>query len=468
MTGLLTSIDGMPAALRRPGYDRAALRPGILHLGPGAFFRAHLAAYTDEVADTDWGILTGGLRNGDAAQRFDAQNGLYTLLTRGASGTTALVVGSVLGGVAPGDLLAWMCDPSIRIVSLTITEKAYGLHPATGGLDVEHPAIAADLTRPDQPQSAVGLIAAALGRRRAVGIAPFTPLSCDNLPGNGHVLQKLVTEFAAGHDAELADWIAAEVAFPCTMVDRITPASNQTTLDDAAQATGHTDLLAVETEPFRQWVIEDRFVAERPDWDRAGALFVDDVAPYEKMKLRMLNGTHSLLAYRGFLAGYDYVRDAIADPEILSAAQTHLALAATTLDPVPGVDPARYAEQLLERFANRAILHRNAQIAGDGTAKLPQRVFDPALELLARGAQAGSYAGILAAWMRYAIGKQGTRTWPLNDPREAQIREALAGVSDDAGAISAALFALPEFIPERLSHNSEWRAEVVRALSAFH
>jgi fructuronate reductase len=463
MTSILRSTENLPAAVSRSGVRPA--RAGILHLGPGAFFRAHLAAYTDDLGSFDWGIVTGGLRTADIARAFDRQAGLYTLLTRDSAGTSARVIGSVLAGVAPADLLSRMCDPAIRIVSLTITEKAYGLSAITGGLDFDHPNIAADLADPAQPRSAVGLIARALGMRRAARVAPFTPLSCDNLPGNGHVLRRLVIEFAASHDADLAGWIATQVPFPCTMIDRITPASTDATRADAAAATGCTDHLAVETEPFRQWVIEDRFATGRPDWDRAGALFVSDVAPYEKMKLRMLNGTHSLLAYRGFLAGHDFVRDAIADPAIRALAQAHLALAATTLDPVAGVDPARYAQDLIARFENRAILHRTAQIASDGTAKLPQRVFDPAVELLARGADAESHAGILAAWMCYATGQQGARSWPLNDPREAAIRAALAEVPRSAEAISDTLFALPGLIPAALAGHAIWRGQVVKLLA---
>lgn len=463
MSSPLTSTDDLPKDVLQSGAR--PVRAGILHLGPGAFFRAHLAAYTDDLGHPDWGIVTGGLRNADAARAFDSQAGLYTLLTRDSAGTSARVVGSVLGGVAPADLLTRMCDPAIRIVSLTITEKAYGLSPTTGGLDSGHPDIAADLANPARPRSAVGLIARALALRRAAGVAPFTPLSCDNLNGNGHVLRRLVTEYAARQNRELAVWIAEQVPFPCTMVDRITPASTDATRSNALAATGHTDTLAVEAEPFRQWVIEDRFAMGRPDWDRAGALFVADVAPYEKMKLRMLNATHSLLAYRGFLAGHEFVRDAIADPVIRAAALTHLALAATTLDPVPGVDPARYAQDLIARFENRAILHRTAQIASDGTAKLPQRVFDPAAELLVRGENAESHAGILAAWMCYATGRQGARVWQLNDPREAEINAALAEVPCNAEAIADALFALPGLIPAALAGHAQWRCQVVNGLS---
>lgn len=464
----MTPSDPLPGAVQRPAYDRAKLRTGILHLGPGAFMRAHLAAYTDTALaqDTGWGIELAGLRNSETADLLNRQNGLYTLLVRDTGTTQARVVGAILRGLAPGDILPRMADPAIRIVSLTITEKAYGLNPATGALDENHPDIAADLAAPHAPRSAVGLISAGLGARRAAGIAPFTPLSCDNLPGNGAVLRRLVLEYTARHDPALANWIATQVPFPSTMVDRITPASTAETLADAARLTGHDDRAAVEAEAFTQWVIEDRFALGRPAWDSAGALFVADVAPFEKMKLRMLNGTHSLLAWLGFMAGHEFVRDAIADPAIFRAAKHHLTVAASTLGPVPGVDLERYAQDLIARFANRAIAHRTAQIAMDGTQKLPPRVFEPAAELLANGKDADSYALITAAWMRYArgMGPQG-QTHPLNDPREAEIRKALTSASPQAEATANALFALPGLFPPALSGHPRWRRQVAAHLA---
>ncbi|WP_333826797.1 mannitol dehydrogenase family protein [Pararhodobacter sp.] len=465
---LLTRLDDLPATVLRPRYDRAALRAGILHLGPGAFLRAHLAAYTDTALEHGgaWGIETAGLRNSETADILNAQNGLYTLLVRDTGNTQARVIGAVLRGVAPGDILLRMADPAIRIVSLTITEKAYGLNAATGGLDAAHPAIAADLAAPHAPQSAVGLVSAALGLRRAAGRAPFTPLSCDNLPANGAVLRRLVLEYTARHDPGLAAWIGDNVPFPSTMVDRITPASTDATYTDAARLTGHEDRAAVETEPFTQWVIEDRFASGRPAWERAGALLVADVTPFEKMKLRMLNGTHSLMAWLGFMAGHEYIRDAIADPVIAQAARAHLRVAASTLGPVPGVNPEHYAQDLLDRFANRAIAHRTAQIAMDGTQKLPPRVFEPATELLARGADADSYALITAAWMHYAGGicaRDGRH--PLQDPREAEIRAALAAAPPQPAGIAAALFALPGLFPAALLNNEKWRGAVTTHLA---
>ncbi len=462
MSRPLTDLEDLPDTVAKPIYDRTRLRAGILHLGPGAFFRSHTAAYADgaiTAADGDWGILAAGLRSAGAAETFTAQNGLYTLLTRDGDGTKAQVVGSVLRGIAPEAILARIADPAIRVVSLTITEKAYGIDPATGGLDMTRPDIAADLASPEWPRTAVGLIAAGLARRYAAGLTPFTPLSCDNLAGNGHVLRRLVLDFATRSDPALADWIAAAVPFPSTMVDRITPASTEATLADATRLIGRTDRLAVEAESFAQWVIEERFAAGRPAWDRAGALFVDDVAPYERMKLRMLNGTHSLMAYLGVLGGHTFVREAIGDPAILAAARAHLAAAAATLGPVPGVDPSTYAEALLARFANPAIDHRTVQIAMDGTQKLPPRIFEPAAEVLARGGDAGSFALVTAAWMAYAL-----RPEPLNDPREAEIRAALDGEPRQAECVAAALLALPGLFPKALKAHQGWTGQVVSHL----
>ncbi len=433
-------------------------RPGILHLGPGAFFRAHLAVYTDGALRAKggaWGIEVAGLRDAATARQFTAQDGCFTLLVRDGTDTRAQVLGPVLRGVAPDDIPARMAAPEIRIVTLTVTEKAYGLDPESGGLDPTHPAIAADLTNRAPPRSAVGLIAAGLAARRDAGVPPFTPLSCDNLAGNGHLLRRLVLDFAAHRDPALAEWIATEVPFPSTMVDRITPASTPATRADARRLTGMDDPLAVETEPFLQWVIEDRFAQGRPDWDRAGALFVQDVAPYEAMKLRMLNGTHSLLAWLGLAAGHEFVRDAIADPVIAGAARSHLQAAARTLASVPGVDPGAYAEALLERFRNRAIAHRLDQIAMDGTQKLPPRILSPAAEMLAKGGDTDSFARVTAGWVWHAAQHE-----PLRDPRADEIRARLAGVPRDPASLTTALMALPGLFPPALRDNADWNRQV--------
>ena len=273
-----------------------------------------------------------------------------------------------------------------------------------------------------------------------------------------------VLDFAGRVDPALRDWIEANVPFPSTMVDRITPASTQATLDDAARLTGCTDLAAVETEPFTQWVIEDRFVSGRPQWEVAGALFVPDVAPYERMKLRMLNGAHSMLAYCGFLSGCTYVRDVMATPDLAALVDRHLAAAAATLKPLGGIDFAAYARELRERFANPAIAHETYQIAMDGTEKLPQRIFQPALHALRHGQDLRPFAFATAAWMRYCLGRRDNgEAYALRDPRETQIGTALAAVNDAPG-IAGALFALPGFAPDELASDKDWMNTIAAIL----
>jgi fructuronate reductase len=472
VTERLTSLSDLAPTAKLPGYNRNGLKPGILHLGPGAFFRAHFAPFTDAaiaVAGGDWGIEVASLRTADVADHLNEQNGLYTMLVRDTSGTTANIIGPILRAhVAPrnpGDLFARLGDPAIKIVSLTVTEKAYGFDSATGGLDLKHPDIAADLANRHAPRGVIGYIVEGLARRRAKGIAPFTPLSCDNLPSNGAVLKRLVLEFAARIDPELREWIEKNVPFPSTMVDRITPASTDATYRDAERLTGRQDLAAIETEPFTQWVIEDHFANGRPEWEKAGALMVEEVSAYEKMKLRMLNGAHSLLAYLGYIGGYEFIRDVMDDVGLAALARRHMNAAAATLDPVPGIDLEVYADELIARFANKAIAHRTYQIAMDGTQKLPQRLLEPAGEALANGSKAETYAIAVAAWMRYALGvnRDGER-YELRDPRAGEIAALLADVPRNGGAVSKALFGLAGLFPAALTGNIGWTEDVANKL----
>lgn len=473
MSDRLQNVTGLAPTAKLPAYDRNALKAGILHLGPGAFFRAHFAPFTDgalAAAGGEWGIEVASLRTPDVADNLSAQNGLYTVLIRDTSGTTAHVIGSILGAhVAPRDpagLLTRLEDPEIRIVSMTVTEKAYGFDPATGGLDLKHPDIVADLANRHAPRGVIGYLVEGLRRRREKGIAPFTPLSCDNLPSNGAVLKRLVLEYTARIDADLHRWIEANVPFPSTMVDRITPASTDGTYADAKRLTGRTDLAAIETEPFTQWVIEDHFVNGRPAWEKVhGALMVEEVSAYEKMKLRMLNGAHSLLAYLGYIAGYEFVRDVMDDAGLAALARRHMSAAAATLDPVPGIDLDAYANELIARFANKAIAHRTYQIAMDGTQKLPQRLLEPATEALAKGSKAETYAIAVAAWMRYATGidRNGER-YELRDPRAGEIAALIADVPRNGAAVSAALFKLPGLFPKALTGNIAWTEDVANKL----
>ncbi|MDI5928390.1 mannitol dehydrogenase family protein [Rhizobium leguminosarum] len=468
MTERLQTLSGLAPTAKLPAYDRNQLKSGILHLGPGAFFRAHFAPFTDAALAAeggDWGIAVASLRTADVADHLNEQNGLYTMLIRDTSGTTAQVIGPIqrahVATRDPAGLLDRLEDPAIRIVSLTVTEKAYGMDTATGGLDLNHADVAADLANRHAPRGVIGYLVEGLARRRAKGIAPFTPLSCDNLPSNGAVLKRLVLDFAERVDPPLRRWIEENVPFPSTMVDRITPASTEATYQDAERLTGRQDLAAIETEPFTQWVIEDHFANGRPAWDKAGALMVTDVSAYEKMKLRMLNGAHSLLAYLGYIGGYEFIRDVMDDAALAALAYRHMHAAARTLDPVPGIDLDDYASELIARFANKAIAHRTYQIAMDGTQKLPQRLLEPATEALAHGDRAETYAIAVAAWMRYAIGEHGNgERYELRDPRAGEIAALIADVPRTGLAISAALFTLPGLFPAALTGHRAWTQDV--------
>ncbi|MFB9971206.1 mannitol dehydrogenase family protein [Pseudoroseomonas cervicalis] len=444
------SLAALPDAIARPRYDRAALRPAIVHLGLGAFFRAHGALYTEDVLNAqggDWGIVGASLQRPDQRDRLAPQQGLYTAIEHGPEGARARVVGNLLGVlVAPEDpaaLVARLADPETHIVSLTVTEKGYCHDPATGRLRPDHAEIRADLEQPDAPRSAPGFLVAALRRRRAAGLPPFTVLCCDNLPHNGRLLAGLLRDHAALRDDAVAAWIEAEVPFPCTMVDRIVPALTEADLAEARALTGHEDAAPVVHEPFRQWVIEDRFAGDaRPDWALAGAQFAADVAPFEHMKLRLLNGAHSALAYLGYLAGHETIGDTMADAAFagfLRALWREEML--PTLPPPPGTDLLAYTDALAARFANPAIRHRTWQIAMDGSQKLPQRLLGTVRERLAQGLPIPRLALVVAAWIRYVGGvDERGGAIDVRDPLAAALREALdAAGGDPAARVRAAL-----------------------------
>ncbi len=460
----LSASTSLPPSVRKPNYRRAGLQPGIVHLGFGAFHRAHQAVYTDAALEADfanWGIIGVSLRSSDMIHDLKAQDHLFSVASRGADGTQIRVVGSLVGGLSANEereeLLARLADPAIRIVSMTVTEKAYGIDPHTGGLDRAHPAIAQDLATPRTPVGVIGVIVEGLARRHAAGIPPFTVLCCDNLPSNGRVLRRLVTEMAAIRDTTLAGWIAEHGAFPSTMVDRIVPAATEETRNRAMECLGVEDRLALDTEPFLQWVIEDDFVSGRPAWEAGGALFVDSVEPYEKMKLRMLNGAHSMIAYLGQIRGLEYVRDVMAVSECRAMVERYMQAAAQTLDPVPGIDLDAYREQLLARFANPTIAHKTRQIAMDGSQKLPQRTFSAAVDDLATGRDGEVFAYATAAWIGYLL-----RAVDPDDPRREELKAAAAEVTK--GGDPAAILAVPGLFPQPLLENEGWLDRVRQSL----
>ena len=466
----LTAAADLPAGVAVPAYDRAAHGTGILHLGLGAFHRAHQAVYTDDAlaaAGGDWRILGANLRSRDIPDALNAQDGLFTVLERGEVDRARIVGahGPAIGGDAAAILRA-ACDPAIRILSLSVSEKAYGIDRAAMDIDESHPAIAADLARPQAPQGVLGIVAAAFSARRKAGVAPFTVLSCDNLPDNGPLLRAGVLGMTRRLDPDLARWIAEAVAFPATMVDRITPATTARTLADIEALTGHHDPAGVETEPFRQWVIEDHFPQGRPVWEAGGAEFVRDVGPYEAMKLRMLNGSHSLMAYAGQLLGLELARDAVSDADLAPLVRRHMDAAAATLPKGVGLETGAYASALMLRFANPGIAHRTLQIAMDGTEKLPQRWFAPAAELLRAGGDARPFAVATAIWLAWlaSLSESGTRP---DDPRAETLMARLREAGQNEAHLTRAILSLPGLAPAALTESAPFTGAVVRALTSI-
>jgi len=424
-----------------PRLTRSTAPPaaGIVHLGPGAFFRAFIGPYTDEAmaasasaAGKDWGIIAVSLKSAAARDALVGQRCCYTALERGPDGDTLRQVGAITDVlVAPEDPLAVldaMARPEIRVVSLTITEKGYCHNPRSGGLQADHPDIMHDIATVEAPRTALGFLVLALSRRREAGIPPFTVLCCDNLPSNGAMLRNLVTALAGQRDAAgtsdgLAGWIAAHVAFPSTMVDRITPATTPDDIAALAATTGHRDAALVVHEPFRQWVIEDDFPLGRPDWHLAGAQMVADVERHELMKLRCLNGTHSALAYLGYLAGHETIADAVAAPAFTTLCERlwHEDILPTVPQP-EGEDLPAYCAALLARYRNPAIRHRTWQIAMDGSQKLPQRLLGTLRDNLAAGRMPRGLCLAVAGWMRYVAGTdEAGQPIDVRDPMAAEL-----------------------------------------------
>ena len=398
-----------------PTYDRKRLAPAIVHIGVGGFHRAHQAVYLDDLASQritpDWGEIGVGLLAAD--QRMAAalipQDCLYTVVARDAAGDTARVIGSMTGyQFAPDDpagVLEILADPATRIVSLTITEGGYNVDSHTGLFDANNPAIQAELRNPDLPNGVFGYLCAALDRRRRAGDPPFTVLSCDNLQGNGAIARTAVSSFARLRDDHLADWIEANVAFPNAMVDRITPQTTDADRDWVAETFGIADAWPVMTERFTQWVLEDTFCNGRPPLEQVGVQVVSDVHAYETMKLRLLNASHQAMGYLGYLAGYRYIDEVMADADFRTfIARLMNDEVAPLLPPVPGIDLAGYQQTLLERFANPKIGDQVSRICTDGSDRMPKFLLPSLAEALGQGRPHRLLTLAVAGWMRYLQG----------------------------------------------------------------
>ena len=468
-----------PETLAQPRLKRSdAPRhwPGIIHIGPGAFFRAFNAVYTAETLAAkggDWGIRAVSLRTATIRDKLAPQDYAYTSVSLTPEGSINKIIGvidDIL--VASEDLeavLTAMSSPDIHIVSLTITEKGYCHNPATGELNLDTPTITQDLKHPDRARSAPAIIVYALARRRAAGLKPFTILSCDNLPNNGELTKRVVLDFAQAVDSDLAKWIEIEGRFPSTMVDRITPATTGADIAKLAEKAGYVDQGCVVHEPFRQWVIEDDFVdGKRPDWDIAGAQFVSDVAAFENMKLRCLNGTHSTLAYLGYLSGYETIAETVADPVFAELIDKVWMQEIVPTVPQPeGEDLEAYCAALKARYLNPAIRHRTWQIAMDGSQKLPQRLLGTMTENLAAGRNIPLLALAVAGWMRYVSGiDEKGQPIDVKDPLAETLRAASDGAETSEEKVDALLAISAVFEPE-LSANTNFRNAVVAAYEAL-
>ncbi len=439
-----SALDHLPAGVAGPAYDRSTLRPGILHVGVGNFHRAHMAVYLDRLfatgRDHDWALVGAGVRPNDAAMRdrLAAQDWLTTVVELDPHGLAARVVGSMVDFV-PVDsaaIIARMADPAIRIVSLTVTEGGYYIDAKTDGFNAGHPDIVADAVSPARPATVFGMIIAALRARRAAGVAPFTVLSCDNLPENGHVAERTVTGLARLSDPAFADWIAANVAFPNSMVDCITPATTDRERALVAERFGITDAAPVVCEPFRQWVLEDRFPQGRPALETVGAEFVENVGQYELMKLRILNGGHAAIAYSGALLGHHFVHDAMADGRIARwlDALTRREIV-PTLTPIPGVSYDAYREKVAERFANPEVGDTIPRLCLDGSNRQPKFILPTLRDALAKGLPMAGLALETALWCRYCAGTdEAGREIPPNDESHADLKARALAAKAEPGA----------------------------------
>ena len=454
------TLATLPASAR-PLIDPAAVGTGIVHLGIGAFHRAHQATYTERAiaaAGGDWGICGVTQRTRDVVDALAPQDGLYTVAIRDAGDQHAQVIGCVRevrwAREDPGGLLDRIADPAIHVITVTVSEKGYHRDPATGALRIGDSAVADDLAD-GGTRTVIGQLVEGLDRRRRAGGPPITVLCCDNLPDNGRMLAGLVDAFATrrpGPDADaLRGFIIGAVRFPATMVDRITPATTAADRRQIAEKLGVDDHGLVVTEPFHQWVIQDDFAGPRPAWEQAGALLTGDVAPYEQIKLRMLNGSHSMLAYLALLADHAFVADAVADAGLGAAVDGLMAVdIAPTLTVPDGFDLDAYRADLLHRFANPALAHRTAQIAMDGSQKLPQRLLAPIAERRAAGDEPAFAALAVAGWMRFVSARRSDAGTSLRveDPLADELAARLDGAQNPGQIVDTLLTVRATFTDE--------------------
>jgi len=456
-----------------PSYDLANCTQNIIvHLGVGAFHRAHQALYTEKLAQLGecWSIIGASLRSDSVQQQLTPQDFLYTVVERENETNHYQVVQSIQNVlVAPQQsqaLLDAMSDAHCKIISLTITEKGYCHNPATGQLNSQHPDILHDLKNPLHPRSAPGFMVQALKIRYQNKLPGLSILSCDNLPNNGELTRSVILELATLLDTKLAQWIEQNVSFPSSMVDRIVPATQPEDREKLSQDLNYQDDAMVVCEPFSMWVIEDNFVQGRPAWGKVGATFVNQVHAFENMKLRLLNGSHSAIAYLGFLAGYQTVAQVMTDPALVTFIRYLMDKEVTpSIIAPPQIDLSQYKQQLLQRFSNRALNHGTAQIAMDGSQKLPQRILRPLQSQLQAGGSIDGLCLVVAAWIRYsqAMDENG-KPYQLNDPMAGVIENIHRTHAENIQKMVNAMLSLTDIFPQQLSNNLQFSTTVSRYL----
>jgi fructuronate reductase len=450
-----------------PTYDRASTRIGIVHIGPGAFHRAHQAYYVDTLLHSDkrWAISALSLKSTGLRDALAAQQGLYTLVELGAA-PRARVIGAIrellVGATDVEAAFARLTARDTRIVSLTVTEKGYCLD-ATNQLDAANADIAHDLANPGQPKSTIGWIVEGLRRRRAQGVPPYAVLSCDNLPDNGAVLKRALVAYARHSDAGLAHWIEAEVTCPRTMVDSITPATDDALRARAEKITGVTDAWPIQREPFTQWVVEDVPVMRDADWKSVGVTLARDVGVYDRAKLRLLNGPHSTLAYLGLLRGHESVADAMRDEQLAQFVELLMTEDLTpSLGVEPGLDVEHYISAVLARFRNPGIRHLLSQIAWDGSKKLPVRLVVTIAEAMRAGRPIHRLLMPIAAWMRFIV-RQAKAGIAIVDPDAARLASIGAACTGDARADLPRFAVCESVLPPALMNEERFRKELETA-----
>lgn len=474
----------LPAAVRRPAYDRSRLRPGIMHLGAGAFHRCHQAEWTDDALESrfgDWGIVASNLRPPDLEPLLGEQQGLFCRELRDSGTCERRLVGAVVDTVSVSDpgqdphrltlgrALATAAAPPIRVITLTVTEKGYCHTPATGELDTDHPDIRHDLAHPATPVSVPGFILRTLALRRQAAVPFPTMISCDNVPDNGATLRRCVLALARLTDPALADEVERSGIFLNTMVDRIVPATRPEDLERFAEETGFRDHGLVVGEPFRMWVIEDPHGCELPAWDQAGAKIVDDVMPYELMKMRVLNGIQTNVSALGLIAGLQFMSDVMGSGTYREfARRTMLREVLPGLPAVLGIDLERYVEQSIERLRNPELRHSTAQIVTDGSQKIRQRLLEPIRACRAAGLPCDGLLMGVAAWMQTATGadlagKRHAATDPFHAITTAVAKEAGA----DARALVRGLLGIRAVFGEDLAGDAVVEQRLVRHLEKF-